>query len=53
MLPSTSVFRGQVYFHLKQHAASLLSSMVSWGANVKLDNSGPRGVFFCTNGDEI
>ena len=45
--------RGQVYFHLKQHTANLLSTKVRWGANMKLDNSGVRGVFFCANGDEI
>ena len=45
--------RGQVYFHLKQHTASLLSKKVKWGANMKLDDSGIRGVFFCTDGGEI
>ena len=45
--------RGQAYFHLEQHTANLLSKKAKWGANMKLDNSGIRGVFFCTNGDEI
>ena len=40
--------RGQVY-----HTANLLGKKVRWGANVRLDNSGVRGAFFCTNGDEI
>ena len=52
MLPSDQRLRGQVYFHLKQHTANPLSKKVRWGANMKLDNSGVRGVFFCTNGDE-
>ena len=44
--------RGRVYFHLKQHTTCLLSSKVRWGTNMKVDNSGPRGVVFCTTGDE-
>ena len=45
--------RGQVYYHLKQHTANLLSKKVRRGTSMKLDNSGIRGAFFCTNGDEI
>ena len=45
--------RGQVYHNMKHHNANLLSKKVKWGANMRLDNSGVRGAFFCTNGDEI
>ena len=44
---------GRVYYNLKHHTANLLSKKVKWGASMRLDNSGVRGAFFCTNGDEI
>lgn len=45
--------RGQVCYRLKQRTTNFLSKKVKWGANMRLDNSGIRGAFFCTNGDEI
>ena len=45
--------RGQVYFHLKQLAVPLLASKAGWSDRMVVESSGPRGVQYCTNGDEI
>ena len=45
--------RGQVYYHLKQHSIPFLASKAGWSDSMFVDNSGFRGVFYCTNGEEI
>jgi len=44
--------RGQVYHHLKEETQSLLVSKSQWSDKMFLDNTGYKGSFFISNGED-
>ena len=45
--------RGQIYHHLEVEIKRVLGGKIEWNGNMVLDNNGPRGTFFVSNGNNV